>query len=1165
MLSRGSSNAGNRLRRAKSGSSAASKHQQSSTQSLDPAVARQYAEVAAATAYERALGAKQNIRSNVDSNKISCISRSQGSHLQGSLAAARLQPGASRSCQGHDANNENPQTPKRLVRSDPISKAQSLIEFDSQLKTPRTAEEDHATEPSSFRRIRKSKSLRLTSEAQPVVREGVFADRVPKKDGSSIKSVLKRSRISLHASPSSDLAAQLNGHSTNEDATDRELVTRARDRIFQQLHTRRLRESTSFMALSRSFKKIPDDQKGNWEHKDVARYDDKLASPERDQQSSRTTARLRDRARVLSAPLANSFKRFLRRSSTSSDFPAQQTEASRLYFGPSQTPNQSPPALALPPERGGSQTSTNFSPPSTMTVKHPVPAINSLTPSQYSISGATSSLGRSRVTSWSDSTVANTVGTAISQQLPVINEHASIPDPASFYEQKPSMNIKHVFNRQGSRSSKNSEKSEKRLSNATQRIYSALMKKTEHSSLNNEETQAALSNQSPDTRPVLDILPSRRQLAKLSRRGRLSKGTIRTVTPDNHAAKLRKRSIDKSLPLPKEVSMSLDENHSTVLQADGGSTTLLNDDGTPTTDEEIGVPVGGDPWVPTTASPTKDLLEQRACRARNRWKTSLKDGGSPFFSSRMTRHSPSEFPYELRPNHHPVRLHKSHAELSQDIFNDRYGGGHYPSGFERTRLAREMMSPSIYSRDTDGQSKQQLSPASKQGGAETTITITKHDVQNIPIASTQKSPSHPRLSSQSTSDWRAWLTQEIPGLDFSAEITISEVNEDSGGVAGGIRLGEEQAHSFPSHRRETAQIVTPEAPARDTVSGGNAIINHESAQSAKETQLRTLRQSPTFCNDLDSDRRKEASRVCGKNARERLQEMTPSQMNERFPMLDTGMSLNNLDLRGTRKASPESLVSTLPSPVQQSRIANPIPPAAPDHKSNPLKDPTDESKALHQSSAPPPSHSNPTGRHAPPPADPTSTSHRTAPPSTNPNPRPSHPPRTTPTPDFHSTSRDEQHAFKPASPSLLEQPLPRHPSPRALSPSSTTPHLPPTTNTTTTTAAGKENAPSPRTPITKAVAAWVRDPRGGGAARISATPGSSPHSIRSRRMRPSQSVASLKRSGGGGGREAEGGLSETGKVTPVMLDKWLEARQGGWGEDGTAGGEAGRKGSYAFL
>ncbi|KAL9065309.1 MAG: hypothetical protein Q9157_007520, partial [Trypethelium eluteriae] len=946
MLSRGSSNAGNRLRRAKSGSSTASKHQQPSTPSLDPAVARQYAEVAAATAYERALGAKQNIRSNADNNKINCISRSQGSHLQSSLAAARLQPDVSCSSQDCNATNEYPKTPKRLARSDPISKAQSLIEFDSQLKTPHTAEEDHATEPSSFRRIRKSRSLYLTSEPQPAIREGAFADRVPKKDSSGMKSVLKRSRISLHTSQSSDLAAQLNGQRANEDATDRELVARARDKIFQQLHTRRLRESTSFMALSRSFKKRQDDQKENWEHKDATTYD-KIPPPERDQQSPRTTARLRDRARVLSAPLANSFKRFLRRSSTSSDFPAQQTEASRLYFEPSKVPNESPSAQVLPPESGGSQASTDVSQSSIMRVKHPILAINSITPSQYSTSGATSSLGRSRVTSWSDSTVANTVGTAISQQLPVINEHASIPDPASFYEQKPSISVKPLFKQQGSRNSRISENSEKKPSNTTQRIYSALMKKTEHSSTDNEETQLASSTHSPDTKPAFDLLPSRRQFPKLSRRGRLSKGTIRTVTPDSYAAKLRRISIDKSLQLRKDISISLDECQSTGIPADGGSTTLLNDDGTLTTGEEISVPIGANPWAPTTASPTKDLLEQRACRARNRWKTPLKDGGSPFFSSRMTRHSPSEFPYELRPNHHSVRLHKSQAELSRDVFNDRYGDEHHLSGFDRTRLGREMMSPSIYSRDTDGQSKQQLSPASKQSGTETTITITKHDVQNVPITSTQKSPSHPRLSSQSTSDWRAWLTQEIPGLDFSAEITISEVNEDSGGVAEGLRLGGEQAHSFSGHQRETAEIVTPEEQARDGVPGGNA-INHGSTQKAKETQVRCLRQSTTSCEDFDSDGRKEAARACGKKARERLQEKTSSQMNERLLTPNIVVSSNTSDSRGAQNASLKSLVSTSPSPMQHSRISKSTPPATSAYGSSPLQKSTNDSKAPHQ-------------------------------------------------------------------------------------------------------------------------------------------------------------------------------------------------------------------------
>ena len=1142
MLSRGSSDAGNRLRRAKSTSSTASKHTPLPTQPLDPAVARQYAEAAAATAYGRALGSKETNRLATNRKKSACISKCQGSHLQSSLAASRS-PQDGGSPQNHIASRTNPKTPNRSCKPNLVSRAESLIEIEAQLEKKHTAEENYAAEPSSFRRLRKARSLYVASEPNPPTRTIEPANRTPTKDNQGIKNVWKRSKGQQDNSQSTSSAAPAYMHQAQCDAADRELVARARDRIFQQLHTRRLRESTSFMVLSRSFKKRHDDQKETSEQDGIITYDNKGPSPGKEKKSPRPAPRFRDKARVLSAPLTNSFKRFLRKSSSSSEVPAQQREASKLYFEPPKDLHE--PSLAQEISSGIQALANSPDIPqiSVAPAKKSTPPTTLRAVNQFSDSSDTaSSTTRSRVTSWSNSTAANTVGTAISQPLPAIDEHSSIPDPAAFYEpQTSTLSMKNVFKRHGSRSSENSDK---KHSNTTQRIYSALMKKIEPGSLANNEVRSTSSNESPDSRTVLGTLPSQKHASKLSRRNRQSRGTIRTVTPDSYAAKARKIS---TASLAQQASGALLAppflRQSTSTQANAVSSTTLDEDSMISKNKGKPSRVGETPWAATVATPTKDLLEQRAERAKNRWKFPLQDSGSPFFSSRPSRLPVGESPYEMRPNHRSIQRQMNEGEVPDDVFNDRLEENHHQNDPERARLARELMSPSIYSRNTEGRSKGP-SPASKQSGTETSIVITSRDIQTIPIASEQKSPSPRKMSSQSARDWKAWLTHEIGDLPFpEGEVIVSELDQNPHGLTESEQPKEEWSHNFPNHRREIEEIVS-----RERTKGDEVIA--EKTSHAKKGKFCRLHHPIVTYEDSESDEPKIiADNGTEAESRERLRERTPSRMSERFSMLRSSKPPTDRDVRGAGKSSSRNQACSTPSPTPRSRIPKLSPTSMPEHIPSPIMKVTKSTGALRNSSSLTKDNQAPLG-------DLRSKAHRHSPlrgVSTASNVPVAQPHR------LGTKSTFELRANSPSNSlhrSMVAEKKSQPPSSNFVS--STTPFF---------CNMGKENAPSPPTPVTKAVSAWASGNHG---ARISVTPGSE-QSIRSRRLRPNHSGASLR------SRESDGIGMTPDRVTPLMLDAWLEARQSdGLGKaasvaqlrtsrDGVDGAENYREASYAFL
>ncbi|KAI9711582.1 MAG: hypothetical protein M1820_002147 [Bogoriella megaspora] len=1142
MLSRATSDAGNRLRKARSSTSNHSKHLPTAYQPLDPLTARQHAEAAAATAYGRAHGTAQLCQSDVSRHKSNASGKSQGSHLQHHRTSGRssLDRGPSRRISTRDNSGPQPVTPSNVpIEMNTIVRAENYVKASYQLEVQNTPEENLDTEPSSFRKLRKARSLFGPNDAQPIDEVFEGPKHISPEDQDRRRLGLRKSKFSFDTSQMTEIPVPDKETPPKDEVVDRERVTRARDKLFQQLHTRRLRESTSFLALSKSFKRRQDNQVSPHEHERAVTYDSNLPLPRLTRPSPPSTSRIRDKARVLSAPLTNSFKRLLRKtsSSNSSEVPDQQREASKLYFERPKGPDefifqQSSPAPEIP--RSPSDSSATH-------VKRYNSALGDLgavgPQDNTQMSGCNESGSvntRSRVTSWSDSTVEDTAGASISQRLPVIEEHENILEPASFYETtSSSLNNRNIFKR---RASNKSEKDDKGHRSASHRVYSALMKKIGQEGLDDNDSPPPPMDQPSHTKSALDTLPSRKHGSTISKISRLSKGTIRAVTPDSYTVNTDYPSNNDVF---QEETNPVGQNNGdrpslSTTQADTISTSFLNETLT-LGDKSLHSDHGHKPsWGTGSSAPTQEQMNRRAERAKNRWKEPLEEGDSPIFGGRLVRCSVEEDPAGTS---HRMRSDGGPALDTHDVFSDQVSTCQPDP--DPTRLAREIMSPSIYSRDTDGISKHASSPASKRSHGETTVVITGREVRDVPIHSPQQS-SHQRYVSQSTKEWQTWLAQEIgafglPNRDVSAKALDCELGSSIDSSSSVL----DTPTAKSSHRRELTQISEDKDASQRM---------DDLTPRIRLTGLRSKRQHLNVHHggaDANEDTKIIDDRL-KKPSRPKLRERTSSQMNERFPMMDTGQPFTRTDTtRGHRKPSFKIEGSPSPSPVPRSKIPKPTIPHSPEHEMNTLRRTPQSSSSLRYTSNY--TQSNPSLPKAPPAKIASNVPHNA------------------------SGARNQTQTRTKSTSDLRTNTLSSNVTLRRNLPASTHPtnsmraHL----ASSSTTTLGKENTPSPSTPTTKTVVPWTREPNDStpgtrSGRKVSATPPSS-QSIRSRRIRASAnySMSGLRNSPASFSRDERAG---EGNTTPVMLDKWLEERQRGSGTpEGLRVGRLGREASYAFL
>ncbi|KAK5009136.1 hypothetical protein LTR28_002520, partial [Elasticomyces elasticus] len=785
----------------------------------------------------------------------------------------------------------------RLVQAPPgyqdekmIRRARQIVNASVHPEPRYTAQDGVASMPSSYKKIRKSQSMYSTgspmrlSQESPQDRIRVAKLDIPRSahhDGYGGN----LSHLSQFG-PSSTSVTESPKLSIRENQTEDEIVAMARDRYLQDSYTRTVRERKSFVL--NPLKKRRDRVT---EPSSVVTYDTSLPpfNYAGDNRYAPRTPETPPNAplappappllppppvppNVLKKPrkVSDPFKRirsFFRKSSKAHlGLPAQHVEATQMHFDVhplAYTSTTTDSADTI--DNDAAECGRPRLPSETM------PLTTTRTVSPYTIHNHAggSVTTRSRVTSWSNSTATNTIRTlGGDKHLPSITEHSAQPNspnprPASFLGR-----TSHIPTRRQSRSGLN------RGSEDSQRLYSALMKQM--SELDTKDTaslEGVIDGSAVPPISVFESLPSRRRASSvISKISRLAKNTIRSVTPDppmrvlgdgtsNHGSKGvvpgRRGSTPPARPLRPDTDVA------------GNS---------PPSSPSIGldVPRTRLQWQTEsmTSVPSQQQIGQRVENPKKRRQDTFY-GMSPVLPHSTQAGRFHDNPYEL----HPVSAVPNVDNTPEHILVPAPSRKPAEPRREAVLARSTALSPSIYSRATDCQSPRPDTPVDDGGMS---VTITGHEVKrySIGLPLTVDEPyAHTRLTSE---DWRAWLSSELTDFDntpAAEDLTIT-TNDCTIATLDGERE------------------LSPELPEASDLLRCSRQLQHDGDEYHGETEKNVSQTIPTIHH-------------LPKSRRSKLEERSSSsQMNERFPWIDTGRKASDKGSKCARKVSPKESSSS---------------------------------------------------------------------------------------------------------------------------------------------------------------------------------------------------------------------------------------------------------------
>ncbi|KAI9773760.1 MAG: hypothetical protein M1839_001992 [Geoglossum umbratile] len=358
MLSRAASNASARLRRARSSASASgSQHSPSKPDYIDPEVARQHALAAASYAFQRAnergaIGvggsnglSRNNSTASAHLGRGRPLSRQRSVRFAGKLAEERRQSIRSRDRVGvARAKSESILSTQRHTRNDvSLQRQRSIIMSITPDDEHCTPEDDVASTPSSYRKLRKAKSMFSPRKQVP----NAYGYGSPESDyrvgvrnaggvaGNEDQSALgeaglraPRSMSFLRGGRECVPRPARGGHNA--------AVQMARRQYFEQLENQRLKARQSFVLSStarrqqKAFRKTVRTTSQKSYGSGISSSDQQARLAESGPVKSR---RFSTRARNLSLTIKETFKRVFHRSSESREgVPVQQIDATRQHF-----------------------------------------------------------------------------------------------------------------------------------------------------------------------------------------------------------------------------------------------------------------------------------------------------------------------------------------------------------------------------------------------------------------------------------------------------------------------------------------------------------------------------------------------------------------------------------------------------------------------------------------------------------------------------------------------------------------------------------------------------------------------------------------------------------------------------------------------------------------
>lgn len=844
MLSRSNSTAGDRLRRAKSTSShhtVSSGHLRTST-SIDPFVTQHHAEVAAVEAYNRARQLEDSstrvgrpIITKLQRRR-SQTGRTEGSHFEDARLGRR-----------RSTTTRADSKPVQAQRSKQAAPSESMVDSAGEERivtrkrsvippsaTSTSAARDFLTVPATAHRTRKAQSVHSDGSPTPRYTSSIARERHSSLQRSSTPNGCTAdgyggnlATLSSFGEPVDNTVRSLASlrPSIRKTQTDEEILAMARDKCLRDFQQSKLRQRKSmFLAPFQKRRTVVAHQSSGDDGFDHAlppfNYATDHATPPLPPLSrpipgpAEPAFKGEKKSRVLSGTFKGRLKKaFGKPSKISTCMPAQQVEAKHLHYPADLGALHADSGVNNDPFVGFED--APLAPPN---------FTSATVGSKESLSRCSDT--RSRVTSWTNSTWTGTMGSrAGPSSLPAAQAGATLPRSDSQATLKKTSSF---FGRPVINKLRKSSRAQLKTTEESQGLYTALQERLKPTTVT--PTADTVLDVAPAAQkcevPALDSLPSQQQRRTLaSRASGYSGHSTRTTTPDLVATKVTVFS-----PVPEVASPTLASSS----PVEHGQRHVDLGNGTPQGDLQRKRATRAPP-------PSQEQLARRMEKSKNRWKSPL-DELSPAVTRSTRAAMMEDNPYELR------SLSQFHPQ--PPVTNDL--PHHTKVQVDGHTLRKDMLSPSIYSRATDGASPRPFTPVEPIG---TVVTITGREVRSYSISPPKNEDPEPVKPAQTSGQWRRWLSDEMDSFRNGLE---------------GLKL----TQTLADGEKGTANgFLSPTRMSEDT--------------NPNRTASRPGSVSPSLGARPPSSSANRPSTGAGNRGR-RSSSQASSMMNERYPMIDTG-------------------------------------------------------------------------------------------------------------------------------------------------------------------------------------------------------------------------------------------------------------------------------------
>ncbi|KAL1646640.1 hypothetical protein SLS58_003228 [Diplodia intermedia] len=222
--------------------------------------------------------------------------------------------------------------------------------------------------------------------------------------------------------------------------------------------------------------------------------------------------------------------------------------------------------------------------------------------------------------------------------------------------------------------------------------------------------------------------------------------------------------------------------------------------------------------------PTPEQLSRRKWKTESRWQNQLHQGHSPVFSKNVKKAMAGTNPYELARHESspspsksiaaPPRISSRKPQQPLDMLSPGW-----PS-------RADIMSPSVYSRDSTGESPLRKESEGSNCPPGTVVIVSSHSAKSYTLGSSPKKDGAPGPA-RSSKDWKKWLSKEVSELDLSQDFDMSMTEEWLLKPAGhqrehaeivGVGDGDDEvvifksrpaSHNFPNTRPERLTLIEP--------------------------------------------------------------------------------------------------------------------------------------------------------------------------------------------------------------------------------------------------------------------------------------------------------------------------------------------------------------------